>query len=367
MKRRAPVALLAAGCAAALGAALLSSTGAAGAASPVVTTPAPAGAVSYAPLARPGPTLDVPTATLAAALQCSGTFTAASPEPVLLVPATGVTPEQNYSWNYELDFTAQGRPWCAITLPQHTLGDIQTAGEYIVFGIRTMFAMAHQRIAVLGHSQGGMSMRWALRFWPDTRPMVDDVIGMAGTNHGTKALPCIAGFDKCAPADWQQGRKSNFIQALNSGTETFAGISYTEIFTHTDEVVEPNSTDKSSSSALHTGAGAISNISTQDICPLDVYEHLTVGTIDPAAYAMVMDALTHPGPAERSRISKKVCAELYQPGVDPLNAQTYLQVLAAAPGLLTVSLPGVPLVDVPETKAEPPLRCYVFASGCPTS
>jgi phage FluMu protein gp41 len=32
-----------------------------------------------------------------------------------------------------------------------------------------MYAMARRQIAIIGHSQGGMSMRWPLRFWPDTR------------------------------------------------------------------------------------------------------------------------------------------------------------------------------------------------------
>ena len=132
----------------------------------------------FAPLDRPGPALSVPQPTLAAALHCSGSFTANSLEPVLLNPATGVTPDENYSWNYERAFNAQHRPWCAITMPYDTLGDIQTAGEYLVFAIRTEYAMAHRRIAILGHSQGGMSMRWPLRFWPDTRAMVDDVIGI---------------------------------------------------------------------------------------------------------------------------------------------------------------------------------------------
>ena len=187
-------------------------------------------------------------------------------------------------------------------MPLHTLGDIQTAGEYLVYGIRTMYHSAHRRIAVMGHSQGGMSMRWALRFWPDTRAMVDDVIGMAGSNHGTTTLPsCKPGLTKCTPAVWQQLADANFVKALNSGAETFAGISYTEIFTHTDEVVQPNSTDATSSSALHTGAGAITNVSTQDICPLDLDEHLAVGTIDPVTYALAMDALDHAGPAKPSR------------------------------------------------------------------
>ena len=116
---------------------------------------------------------------------------------------------------------------------------------------------------------------------------------------------------------WQQGATANFIAALNSGAETFRGISYTEIFTHTDEVVQPNSTDATSSSALHTGAGRITNVATQDICPADVNEHLDVGTIDPAAYALVMDALNHAGPAKPARIDPAVCQQAYQPGVDP--------------------------------------------------
>jgi hypothetical protein len=332
----------------------------------LVTASSDAGAsVSYAPLNRPGPALDVPTATMAAALKCVGNPATSKGEPVLLSPATGVTPDENYSWNYERAFTAQGRAWCAITMPFHTLGDIQTAGEYLVYGIRTMYARAHQRIAVMGHSQGGMSMRWALRFWPDTRAMVDDVIGMAGSNHGTKSLGfCSPGKISCPPADWQQSSTANFIAALNSGAETFAGISYTEIFTHHDEVVTPNNTDADSSSALHTGAGTIANIATQDVCPTDPAEHLLVGTTDPTTYALVMDALTHPGPADPKRISKAVCLQLIQPGVSLLNLQTYLQILEAVPGLGAVDVPNVNLVGAPEVSSEPALRCYVYAAGC---
>ncbi|MCW2856739.1 MAG: lipase [Marmoricola sp.] len=330
----------------------------------LTTTSASAGTPAYAPLDRPGPSLSVPTSVMAAALSCHGNLRTAPGEPVLLNPATGVTPVQNYSWNYERAFDAQGRAWCAITMPFHTLGDIQTAGEYLVYAIRTMHARAGRRIAVMGHSQGGMSMRWALRFWPDTRSMVDDVIGVAGTNHGTTALALAAPVGVALPpASLQQQAGSNFISALNSGAETFKGISYTEIFTHTDEVVQPNMEDNSSSS-LQPGAGMITNVSTQSVCAGDLYEHLTVGTIDPTTYALVMDALDHPGPAEPSRIGHASCLELYQPGVDPTNVQTFLQVLAAAPGLVAVSVPFVNLVGAPEVTQEPALKCYVFANGC---
>jgi hypothetical protein len=319
----------------------------------------------YAPLSRPGPALRVSRATLAAALSCHNDLRTAPGEPVLLNPATGVTPAQNYSWNYERAFRAQHRAWCTVTMPFHTLGDIQTAGEYLVYAIRTMHARAGRRIAVMGHSQGGMSMRWALRFWPDTRKMVDDVIGVAGSNHGTSsaALSLPAG-SKLPPASLQQQAGSRFIKALNSGVETFTGISYTEIYTHTDEVVQPNNTAANSSSSLHGGGGMTTNVATQNICHGDIYEHLTVGTIDPTTYALVMDALTHAGPAQPARIGRTSCSKLYQPGVDPANVQNYLQILAGAPGLLAVSVPFVNLVGAPEVTKEPALRCYVYAQGC---
>lgn len=322
------------------------------------TTPA------YAPLSRPGPALGVAPATLAAALTCHGSPRSGG-EPVLLSPGTSVTPAQNFSWNYEKAFTAQGRYWCAVAPPFHTLGDIQTAGAYLVYAIRAMHHAAGRRIAVLGHSQGGMSMRWALRFWPDTRTMVDDVIGMAGDNHGSTALAtCIPGVTRCMPSIWQQGAGANFIKALNSGTETFAGISYTEIYSHNDEVVTPSTNNAAASSALHTGAGAITNVAVQDICPLDPDEHLTVGTIDPATYALVMDALTHAGPARPARIDRAVCGHLYMPYVDPANVAMYVAVLEAVPNLATVTLPDLSFAGAPLVAKEPALRCYVFATGC---
>jgi hypothetical protein len=91
--------------------------------------PSRAGAPEYAPLDRPGPALSVRTATMAAALHCEGDLRHTSLEPVLLSPGTSATPKQNFSWNYERAFNAQHRPWCDLTMPFHTLGDIQVAGE----------------------------------------------------------------------------------------------------------------------------------------------------------------------------------------------------------------------------------------------
>ncbi|MEA2146993.1 MAG: hypothetical protein QOG59_2580 [Solirubrobacteraceae bacterium] len=317
----------------------------------------------YAPLDQPGPPLSVPVAKLRAALQCEPGVAHAKVEPVLLNPATGVTPVQNYSWNWEPALDKLGIPWCTYTAPHSTLDNIETSGEYLVYAIRTMHALAGRRIAVMGHSQGGMSMRWALRFWPDTGSMVDDVIGFSGSNHGTTVLPRALCAPGCPPADWQQLAGSNFIQALNSRAETFPGISYTEVFSQTDEVVQPNK-GPHASAALHTGGGRITNVATQDICPHDLYEHLEIGTIDPVAYALASDALTHSGPADVARIPKSVCSQTVMPGVSPTNLNLLLQVVAAGPGLISVAvgpLAGA-TTGAPVIKAEPPLACYVFAA-----
>jgi hypothetical protein len=322
----------------------------------------------FAPLNKPGPPLSVPKSKLRAALKCQPGVRNAKVEPVLLNPATGVTPKENFSWNWEPALDQLHIPWCAYTAPFNTLGNIETSGEYLVYAIRKVHRMAHRKIAILGHSQGGMSMRWALRFWPDTRSMVKDVIGIDGSNHGTKALSQSAcAFEGCSPATWQQLADSKFINALNSRAETFSGISYTEIYTHTDEVVIPNSgsTRSTCSSCLFTGKGRITNVATQQICSLDIDEHNMAGTIDPVAYALAVDALTHSGPANASRISKKVCTELYMPGVNPLDVNNELELLQAAPSLLSVPFgPIAKLTGAPDLYNEPPLACYVFKGGC---
>lgn len=320
----------------------------------------------YAPLDQPGPPLSVPLSKLKASLKCQPSVRNAKVEPVLLNPATGLTAEENYSWNWEPALEKLGIPWCAYTAPHDTLGNIETSGEYLVYAIRTVYRMAHRRIAVMGHSQGGMSMRWALRFWPDTRSMVEDVIGFAGSNHGTTDLTqqeCA--LEGCSPATWQQLAGSQFIRALNSYAETLSGISYTEVYTHTDEVVRPNSGPSPSqcSSCLFTGKGKITNIATQQICPTDLREHLMIGTVDPVAYTLGINALRNPGPARPGQVSKRVCSQLYMPGVNPSNVQIELEILRSLPGLLSVPFgPVAKRSGAPDLYSEPPLACYVFAA-----
>src|SRR3954447_18532982 len=269
----------------------------------------------YASPSRPGPPLSPSTKAMASAMECSPGIDHPSRAPVLLVPGTGSPAPDNYGWNYERDFNARHIPWCAITFPYFGNGDIQVNGEYMAYAIRTMYARAGRRIDVIGHSQGGMVPRWAFRFWPDTRKMVDDLISFAASNHGTTQASCR---DSCLISSWQQAYMSHFIRALNSFQETFPGISYTNVYTHNDEIVRPNDNDKGSS-PLHGGGGRINNVAVQDICPADSSGHDTLGTVDAVAYALAHDAMSHDGTASESRIDPAVCAQPYQPGIDPVT------------------------------------------------
>lgn len=308
----------------------------------------PAGAsAAFSPIDRPGPKLRIDRAKLKASLDCSDGVRGAERAPVLLTPATAVDSENNFSWNYERLFADEGIPFC--TTDQQgsrstNMSNVQTRGQYVTYAIRKMFRMAGRPIAVMGHSQGGMIMRVSLRWWPDTREKVEEVIGIAGTNHGTDAVApiCLPG---CSPAFWQQSSDSKFTKALNSGAETFEGISYTEIYSLLDEVVFP--AERSSSVS---GPGDITNVAIQDVCPTAISEHLTVGTTDPTAAALALDALNNPGPADPSRIPPSVCAQPVMPGVDPITGPgSFIQ----AAGVLAEAIATFP--HVPE---EPKLRCW---------
>lgn len=308
--------------------------------------PAAAAPAAFAPVDRPGPALSVPKDRLDAALACTANV-GKGRQTVLLVPGTTVNPREDYAWNWFRALDKLGRPYCAVTLPFNTTGDTQVASEYLVNAIRMIYARTGKKVQVMGHSQGGTEPRFALRFWPDLRSKVDDYIAFAATNHGS---PLIRGLcaPNCTPALWQQIDHSNYISAMNSYQETFAGISYTQIYTHFDQFVQPNLDDTGTTSL--SGPGDITNVALQDVCPANTNEHIAIGTYDPVAYALAMDALNHAGPADPSRIPASVCDQIFMPGVDP---RTFAANLADAYNQIFISLTSDPRVD-----AEPALKAY---------
>ena len=302
-----------------------------------------------------GPKLSVPAAELREALDCPKPLADVTRSPVLLIPGTNLEPKANFDWNYMPALTAEGIPWCAVTLPRYGMGDIQVAAEYVVAALRRMHTQSGRRVSIVGYSQGGMIGRWALRWWPGTRAIVEDLVGNAPSNHGTlTARPGCA--SQCAPSYWQQRDDAKFIAALNSGGETFAGIDYTVNYTHNDEVVTPNSDEETGSSSLRTGDGRIENTALQEICPSNSADHLVIGSYDPVAWALVLDALTHDGPADPTRIDPAVCSQQYMPGVDPAT-------FPADWGRYLATI-GEGARQAEQAAAEPELRCYATGT-CP--
>src|SRR5207248_3192076 len=55
----------------------------------------------YAPLNQPGPKLEVSGRLLRPAVRCTPEVASDPREPILLIPGTTLTPEANFSWNYE--------------------------------------------------------------------------------------------------------------------------------------------------------------------------------------------------------------------------------------------------------------------------
>jgi triacylglycerol esterase/lipase EstA (alpha/beta hydrolase family) len=323
-----------------------------------------ASAITYAPVDRPGPALDVPAPQLSQAMRCTANLTSAARAPVLFVTPTLVDPDEAF-FGYERAFGASGTPYCTLTIPYFTTEDIQLSAEYVVYGVRRIHAETGEQVTMLGWSQGGgPEPRRALRFWPDIRPMVSKLIDIEAPNHGTILLHTLCAGRTCAnalcpatcvPALWQQADNSAFTAALNSGHETFPGIAYTNIYSHTSQFVQPN-LNSSGTTSLHGGGGAIANIATQDICPLNVADHLAY-YYDPVAYAIVLDALDHPGPADPARINHAVCAQVSMPYVNPVD------IPATTAGIYQKIFLDR-FINEPHVSREPALKCYVTAS-CP--
>ncbi|MEV6343118.1 lipase [Actinoplanes sp. NPDC051851] len=295
----------------------------------------------------PGIPLSVPRARLDGALHCTGDLAGtrrSGRAPVLLVHGTTSTARANFSWNWDRALDAGHRAHCDVDLPESGNGDIQTAAEYVVHGIRRMHAVAGGRISLVGHSQGGMIGRWALKYWPDTRRMVDDYVSLASSNHGTDEFAVQCGATRsCSAAYWQQRTGSAFLTALNTGPQIWPGISYTQIMTEHDEIILPYARSALPPSAL------VANVRVQDLCRYETVEHFGMA-YDNAAWLLGEDALTHPGPVRPSRTNRATCGWPLMPSVDPL---AFPANAAAALAQSTTSM-----LTAPMFAAEPPLRAY---------
>lgn len=302
----------------------------------VISSPSPAHAAG-------GPSLLTPESKLAAAVHCDDGIGRAGKTPLLFIPGTTVTGDENFAWNFIHAMKAQGRPSCWVDYPDRGWKDLQVSAEYVVHAIRATAAKAGRKISLVGHSQGGLQAVWAMRFWPDLKDKVDDVITLGSPVHGSvvaTAYCAVSLLTGCPEAFRQFTWNSRWSQAVLRDPLP-AGPSFTQIYTKTDEFAAPGRAASELPGATQVGV--------QDICPLRPVGHLQLA-VDNVSYHLALDALDHEGPSVAARISTSTCAGLFMPLDVP-------ELVKQLPGLAT-SWIWANLSSHPWVRSEPALRDY---------
>ena len=222
------------------------------------------------------------------------------------MPGAGGDPGLAFSAGPEPVLRANRIPVCTVALPDAAMTDNQIIAEYLVSSIRSMSQRSGRTVSVVGVSQGGMLPRWALKWWPDVRSLVGDVVGLSPDNHGISPPLAAVCNVPCPPTTRQQVPGSRFLAALDGGDETPGRLSYSVISSATDVNVPPPS-------PTLMGERDDSNTQVQEICPGREVDHAHIG-YDAVALALVLDALRHRGPARASRIPGTTCAETFGSG-----------------------------------------------------
>ncbi|SDT00167.1 triacylglycerol lipase [Pseudarthrobacter equi] len=224
--------------------------------------------------------------------------------PVILVPGTFESMAKNWS---TMSPYLKSQGYCVFALNYGATNGVyatapvaESAKQLAPFVDSVRAATGAKRVDLVGHSQGGMMPRYYMGLLGGAK-YVHHLVGIAPSNHGTKGLIVpppdmlptpdytLAGCAACA--DQQAG--SAFIQQLNSIGDTVAGPSYTVISTKYDEVVIPYN-----SQYLNGSARQVTNLTIQDKCPADVFEHDQTPN-DPVVHQWVGNALGRAsGPAD---------------------------------------------------------------------
>ncbi|MGW2619054.1 esterase/lipase family protein [Streptomyces sp. NPDC001500] len=176
----------------------------------------------------------------------------------------------------------------------HGLGPIDaSAGQLSAFVDKVLAATGAAEVDLVGHSQGGMMPRYYLKFLGGAAK-VGALVGIAPDNHGatlsglTHLLPYFPGAEDlitaATPGLADQMPGSEFLTGLNAGGDTVPGVRYTVIATKYDEVATPWR------SQYLSGPG-VRNVLLQDLCPLDLSEHVAIALFDRIAFHEVANAL----------------------------------------------------------------------------
>lgn len=234
----------------------------------------------------------------------------ADADAVVLVHGTFTEGHEQYAWNHELRLTEERLPHCVLTYPHRGQGDMQLSAEYVVVAVQEAARLSRSgAVDLVGHSQGALMPRWAVKHWPSVQATVDDFVLLAGPNHGTWAAD---GFPASMPRPavyWQFRTDSAFVAAVNAGDETPGEVDYTSVYAYTDELVQPSGPNGAPTAALHVDdPSRVVNVNVQDVCPGRLVDHLSIGTTDRFVLELTIDALRRPGPADASAVATAACS-----------------------------------------------------------
>ncbi|MEU1272414.1 alpha/beta fold hydrolase [Streptomyces sp. NPDC005799] len=225
---------------------------------------------------------------------------ATHPRPVVLVHGTLGNSVDNW---LGLAPYLESRGYCVFSLDYgqlsgvpvfYGLGPIDKSAEQLsAFVDKVLAATGAAKADIVGHSQGGMMPRYYLRFLGGAAK-VNALVGIAPDNHGTdldgltNLLPYFPGasdlLSSSVPGLADQIVGSAFLTKLNAGGDTVPGIHYTVIASKYDEVVTPYRSQFLSGSDVH-------NVLIQNLCSLDLSEHVLMGLSDRLAFHEVANAL----------------------------------------------------------------------------
>ncbi|MDT0345501.1 esterase/lipase family protein [Streptomyces litchfieldiae] len=177
----------------------------------------------------------------------------------------------------------------------HGLGPMEeSAAELADHVDEVLAASGAAEVDVVGHSQGGVLPRHYLKHDPEGAAKVNALVGIAPNTNGTtlsgltRLLDLFPGagdlLDEHTPALTQQVVGSEFMTELNADGYTVPGVTYTVIATRYDEVVTPYRSQ-------FINEPGVTNVLLQDLCPLDISEHLAIGLVDRLAFHEVANAL----------------------------------------------------------------------------
>ncbi|KAF2767947.1 alpha/beta-hydrolase [Teratosphaeria nubilosa] len=246
-------------------------------------------------------------------------------QPVILVPGTGNTGYTTFAGNYikllQGQASSVGDPvW--LNIPGYQLNDAQVNAEYVAYAINYISGISgHCKVAVAGWSQGNIDTQWAFKYWPSTRSHVTDHVAFSPDYHGTEVANFIDIDEALPPSLLQQEYNSNFISTLRRNGGDSAYVPTTTIYSgFFDEIVEPQQGTGASAYLLSNNGVSASNNEVQTVCAGQLagsfYTH--EGTLyNPLGYALFVDALTHRGPGETSRLDLgSVCSTYLTSGLD---------------------------------------------------